>query len=98
MIAAGEPKQGGRIPETGEADGVGYSAKVFGGGKNSIGADQATDLEDEGEEGGEVDYAEGAEEKPTREEAMTVAVLGVERPAEDRWGREVHGRGSNIYI
>jgi len=91
VIAGGKPKQRGCVPETGEADGIGDRTQVFDGGENSVGADEATYLEEQREESREVDHAEGAEEEPAWEKAVARAALGIEEPAEDGSGAKVHG-------
>ena len=102
VIAHREPEKRGCVPETREADGVVHGAQIFGGGKNSVGADEAADLEYERVKGGEIDQPDSAEEKPAREKAVARAVGGIEQPAEDGGGGEVHGGGtypeSNIQV
>src|SRR6266851_6321052 len=89
VIASGEPKKRGCVPETREADGI-DRAQGFGGGENPVGADESADLEEEGDKSREVNHAEGAEEEPAREKAVARAALGIEEPAEDGSGTKVH--------
>src|SRR6266478_8342811 len=89
VIASGEPKKRGCVPETREADGI-DRAQVFDGRENSVGADETADLEEQREKSREVDHAESAEEEPAREKAVARAALGIEEPAEDGSGTKVH--------
>src|SRR6266481_818803 len=80
VIACGEPKKCGCVPETRETDGISDRAQIFGGGENSFGADESTDLEEQREKSGEVNHAEGAEEEPARDQPVAHAMLGIEEP------------------
>jgi hypothetical protein len=92
VIGSGKPEKSGGIPETSEADGIADSAEVFGGGEDSIGSDEPADLEEQRVEGGEIDEAESAEKEPARNEAIAVAVRGVEEPTENGGEAGVHGQ------
>src|SRR6266851_1912728 len=71
MIAGREPKQRGRVPETREADGIGDRAQVFGGRENSVGTNEAANLEEQREKSREIDRAESAEEEPAEDGSET---------------------------
>ena len=92
VIARREPEEGGSVPETRDTHGVGYSVEVLGSGKDAACPDETADLEEEGEKCGEINHANGAEEKPARNEAVSVAVSGIEGPAKNGGGAEIHGQ------
>ena len=58
-------------------------------GQDAVGADEAEDLEQEREEGGEVDEAQGAEEKPAGDEVVGQAVCSGEEVV-DELARGLH--------
>src|SRR5260370_38965384 len=71
----------------------GHRLEVLLGRKNSLRADESADLKNEREEGRVIDQAQGAQEKPARNQAVRDAALGIEEPANDGRGRPVHSRG-----
>ena len=66
-----------------------HGLQVFVGGENPLRADQSTDLKDEREEGGKINSAQRAQEKPARNQAVVRAMLRVEQPS-DGMGKPVH--------
>ncbi len=87
-VRSGDPEEGRGVPETGEgAEAVGDRLQVVGCGEDACGTDKAADLEDEREEGGEVDKAEETEEEPAGEELVGSPVRGIEEAAEEVGGR-----------
>ena len=92
--SGGIPEKRGRVPEAREAGRLALDGgEEVGGGEDAVGADEAFDLKDECEEGGEINASEGAEEDPARRIAIARAGVRVEEPAEVVAGCVVHGAG-----
>ena len=79
--ARGEPEESRGVPESRRASLARYGGKEVLRGEDAVGADEAFDLEIEGEKGGEVNSGEGAEKHPAGGKAIERAGAGVEEPA-----------------
>src|SRR5580693_9779816 len=63
-------------------------------GHDTFGADQTADLEDQGEEGREIDKAQRAQKEPAWNQAIRRAMLRVQQPADGGCRSPVHERSA----